>query len=177
MKFARVMLVALIAAGVSAGAVAQWKWRDRSGVVQYSDLPPPTGTPDKDILERPPVVQRRPAPLPTESVASAPGRGAASAPRGVDPELEARLRKAEVEKVEKANKDRAAQQAEEDRLAVVRADNCRRARISLRSLEEGVRMARTNDKGEREVLDDKMRAEEMARMRGVISSDCATGAR
>jgi hypothetical protein len=176
MKFARIVLVTLIAVSASAGAVAQWKWRDRNGVIQYSDLPPPSGTPDKDVIERPAAAQRRPASLPpSESAASA--AHAASAPRGVDPELEARRKKAEVEKAEKSNKEAIAKQAEEDRLAMVRADNCRRARASLRGLEEGVRMARTNDQGEREVLDDKMRAEEAARMRGIIASDCATGAR
>jgi hypothetical protein len=33
-------------------------------------------------------------------------------------------------------------------------------------------MARVNDKGEREVLDDKARADEMRRARDVIASDC-----
>ena len=169
MKLARALFVALIAASVSAGAVAQWKWRDRNGVVQYSDVPPPNGTPEKDILERPKLQQRLAAPPP--EAASAPA-AAASATRGLDPELEARRRKAELEKAEKSIKDNAARQAEEQRLAAIRADNCKRATASLRSLEEGVRMTRTNDKGEREVLDDKMRAEEMTRMRAVVASDC-----
>ena len=177
MEFARIVLVALIAASASVDAVAQWKWRDRNGVVQYSDLPPPGGTPDKDIIERPAAAQRRPAPVAAAPEGAASAAYASSAPRGIDPELEARRRKAEVEKAEKSNKDVAARQAEEDRVAMVRADNCRRARASLRSLEDGVRMVRSNENGEREVLDDKMRAEEMARMRSVIASDCATGAR
>ena len=33
-------------------------------------------------------------------------------------------------------------------------------------------MTRVNDKGEREVLDDKQRAEEIQRTRTVIASDC-----
>lgn len=172
MKLARVILIALIAASASAGAVAQWKWRDRSGVVQYSDLPPPQGTPDKDVLERPLPPQRQ-APPPSPAAASAAVQGAAaSAPRGVDPELEARRRKADVERAEKANKDNAARQAEQEKVAALRADNCRRARGSMRTLEDGGRLARVNEKGEREVLDDRMRAEEMARVRAVIASDC-----
>ena len=42
-------------------AEAQWKWRDKGGHVQYSDLPPPAGTPDQDILaaaERAPRARR-----------------------------------------------------------------------------------------------------------------------
>ena len=39
-------------------------------------------------------------------------------------------------------------------------------------MESGQRMARMNDKGEREILDDKQRAEESRRAREVIASDC-----
>jgi hypothetical protein len=39
-------------------------------------------------------------------------------------------------------------------------------------LESGQRIARVNAQGEREVLDDKGRAEEMQRARQVMASDC-----
>ncbi len=168
-----VVTLALLALGTMTAADAQWKWRDPKGVIQYSDIPPPQGTPDKDILDRPKAVQRRldAASAPAQG-ASAPAAQAASAPGGVDPELEARRRKAEIDRVEQANKDNAARRAEAERVAKLRAENCSRARGSLRALEDGQRLARTNDKGEREVLDDRMRAEETARVRAVIASDC-----
>jgi hypothetical protein len=169
MTLAARVLVVLLAAAFSGGAMAQWKWRDRSGVMQYSDVPPPQGTPDKDVLERPRAFDKRLAVA--ASSASAPA--AASAPRaGLEPELEAQRRKLEVERADKASKDQAAQRAEEQRVAALRADNCLRARSSLRSLEEGQRLVRTNAQGEREVLDDKARAEEMTRARGTITTDC-----
>ena len=62
--------------------------------------------------------------------------------------------------------------AEEERLAPQRAENCRRARSHLSAMESGQRIARVNDKGEREVLDDRGRAEEMRQAREVIASDC-----
>ena len=46
-------------------------------------------------------------------------------------------------------------------MAAQRADNCRRARTHMATLDSGMRMSRTNDKGEREVLDDKQRADEI----------------
>src|ERR1017187_325860 len=52
-------------------AQAQWKWRDAAGHVQYSDLPPPSGTPDKDILSRPAVQRRATAATLPASAASA----------------------------------------------------------------------------------------------------------
>ena len=42
----------------------------------------------------------------------------------------------------------------------------------MRSLDSGVRIARTNEKGEREVLSDTARAAETQRTREVIASDC-----
>jgi hypothetical protein len=34
-------------------AQTQWKWRDKTGRTQYSDLPPPSAVPEQDILARP----------------------------------------------------------------------------------------------------------------------------
>jgi hypothetical protein len=147
-------------------AQAQWKWRDAAGHVQYSDLPPPLGTPDKDILARP-AVQRRAAAAALPASAASEGAAASNplAPRTVDPELEAKLKKADADKAAKAKAD-----AEHD--AAARADNCTRAKSQMQTLESGVRLARTNDKGEREILDDAQRDAEMKRTRGVMAADC-----
>ena len=56
--------------------------------------------------------------------------------------------------------------------AASRAENCARARNHLAALNDGLRLTRTNEKGEREVLDDKGRAEEMQRARAIVASDC-----
>ena len=145
-------------------AQAQWKWRDPAGHVQYSDLPPPSGTPDKDILSRPAAQGR----IATAALPASAASGAASnplAPRRTDPELEAKLKKAEADKAAKAKAD-----AEHD--AAARAGNCARAKSQLQTLDSGIRLARTNDKGEREILDDTQRAAEMKRSRDVMASDC-----
>lgn len=153
-------------------AAAQWKWKDKSGHTQYSDLPPPLGTPEQDILARPGaqrphsgVVQ---APTAASGIATAAASGAASnalVPRTVDPALEAKRQQAEAEQAAKAK-------ADEARVAAARADNCKRARNQLTTLDSGIRLARANDKGEREVLDDQQRAAESRRMKDVIAADC-----
>ena len=146
----------------AAPAEAQWRWRDASGRVTASDLPPPRDIPEKDILQRPGSASRAPAAAPPPVAASAP----ASAPAApVDKDLQARRRAAEEQAQAKAK-------ADEQRIAAQRADNCSRARTHLATLESGQRMARINDKGEREVLDDKARADEVRRAREVIASDC-----
>jgi hypothetical protein len=147
-----------IGAAVSLPAVAQWKWRDKAGQVQYSDLPPPAGTPEANILQRPSPAAARPA---ASAAASAP----ALAPKTGDPELEAARKKTEQEEAAK-------KKAEEDRIAVAKVDNCSRARLQLKALDEGQRMSRINAKGEREYLDDKGRADEAQRARNVIAADC-----
>ena len=158
---------------VSLPAEAQWKWKDKSGRIQYSDLPPPAGTPDQDILSKPAATTRRtntaPMAAPAGSAPSAPAAPGA-APAGtqapkVDPEFEARRKKAESE-VQAKNK------AEEDRVAAAKADNCARARAQLRTFESGIRVTRTNEKGEREFLDDKQRADETKHAKDVIAADC-----
>jgi hypothetical protein len=169
-----VLVLAVVAAlATTATAHAQWKWRDRSGIVQYSDKPPPSDIPAKDVLERPAAM---PAERTAKAAADAPqaaasaaaaasAPAAAPAPTTVDPQLAARRKQAEEETAAK-------RRAEDEKLAGQRADNCQRARAQLRSLEDGMRLVRTNSQGEREVLDDKGRAEETARARSVIASEC-----
>jgi len=158
------VLAALVLALAAPLAHAQWKWRDKTGQINASDRPPPLDIPEKDILSRPtPVPEfRRVFPVAPASAASA--AEPLRQPAG-DRELEARRRAAEQEQSAKAK-------ADEERLAAQRAENCRRARSHLSAMESGQRIARVNEKGEREVLDDRGRADEMRQAREVIASDC-----
>jgi hypothetical protein len=168
-RLAATVFAALLAVGLSQPAAAQWKWKDKGGRVQYSDLPPPPTVGEADILQRPPgAVARKQAP----AFAAQPdvGASAASAPAangkvGGDPELEAKRRKA-------ADEESAKRKAEEEKVKAQRAENCRSAQAQQRALDSGVRMGRVNEKGEREVFDDKARAEEARRTREAIASEC-----
>ncbi len=151
----------LVFVGTTGSAQAQWVWRDKDGRITASDLPPPREVVDRDILQRPDTTKAKPV-APAASAAAAPASAARAA---VDPQLEARRRAADLEQQAKAR-------AEEERNSQQRAENCRRARGHLIALEGGQRIARTNEKGEREILDDKGRAEEMRRAHEVIASDC-----
>ena len=164
-----VLLGALSAVSASAQTAPlppAWKWRDASGQINVSDTPPPLSVPAKDILDRPPL-QRKVA---AAEAAAASAASAASAPvintgPKADPELDARRKRAADEQSAQLR-----QQQEKDN--VVRAENCGRAKGQLAALSDGQRMTRTNAQGEREVLYDKGRAEEMQRARAVIASDC-----
>lgn len=165
---------ALVLAGltaISAGsALAQWQWIDGSGRRVFSDTPPPAGTPDKNILKRPVGARATPAPAVTASAgtvatASATATTTTAAPSGKDSELEAR--KKQADQAEQAKK-----KAELDKLNQARAENCERAKRAKATLDSGIRIATTNAKGEREIMDDKGRASEAQRLDGVIRSDC-----
>jgi Domain of unknown function (DUF4124) len=164
-----VVLAALLCA---LPAQAQWKWRDASGRVQFSDLPPPVSVPDKDILQRP---GPKTAPVPAATTASAAAgstnkpvsdKNERSGPKATSEGEQAQRRKAEEQ--ERTSRQR----ADEERLAGQRQDNCQRAREAVLTLESGQRVARLNSRGEREVLSDDQRAEEVRRAKAVVASDC-----
>ena len=155
-------LAAAQAAAQSAPLPPAWKWRDATGQVHISDLPPPLAVPAKDILERPPLQRKAVA----AEAAAATAASAAPLTTRADPELEARRRRAGEEQALALR-----QQKEKD--SMLRGENCGRAKAHLAALSDGQRIARTNAQGEREVLDDKGRAEEMQRARNVINSDCS----
>lgn len=158
------LLLGLLAlAATAASAQSIWKWRDRDGHVMVSDRPPGPEIPDREILQRPSVSHVPPAssdgaPLP-----------ASAASTGTDKDLEARKNK--LVQAQAAAKEAKANAAKE-RLAAEKAQNCQRARNQLQMLQSGVRMARANDKGEREFLDDKARADEIARTQQLIGANC-----
>jgi hypothetical protein len=144
-------------------AAAQWKWKDSRGQVVVSDTPPPRDIPERDVLQKPNLVVQRSAAQLTPT-ASAPAAETVAKAK-VDPELEARRKKAEGEQGER-------QKAEEAKIAAQRADNCKRARAYAETLSSGIRLTRLNDKGEQEYLDDSQRSAEMQRARQGIESDC-----
>jgi hypothetical protein len=166
--FSTAMFIAGPVLAQSGSGTMTWKWKEASGQVVVSDRPPPASIPDSQILVRPVSAARgRLNAAPAAPATSAPSEGTAAAPAAprTDLELDARRKKAADEQV-------AQQRVQEEKNTAARAENCSRARGQLAALGDGLRMTRTNDKGEREVLDDKGRAEEMQRARTVIASDC-----
>ena len=156
-------LAACLLAFAVAGAHAQplWKWRDAAGQLHISDTAPPAGTPAKNIISAP---QGGPAPAPASApVANA--MAAASAPSALD-------KKKMAADQEKADKEKAARAETEAKNAAIRQENCTRAKGTLAGLQNGQRIARTNEKGEREFLDDAARASETKRAQEIISANC-----
>lgn len=175
-SFWRVLAFAALATLFSGSTWAQWVWVDSSGNKVFSDTAPPPGTPEKSILRTPGAVRQAgpasPAPTGTDpATAGQPAAQAADVPKmtGRDEQLEAKKKQAEKQAQEAAQ---AKKKAEDERIAAARAGNCERAKRAKATLDSGIRIATTNAKGEREIMDDKARAAEQQRIDGVIRSDC-----
>ncbi|MFP5466235.1 MAG: DUF4124 domain-containing protein [Gammaproteobacteria bacterium] len=161
----RALTLATLAVLVTGTASAQWQWIGADGRKVFSDTAPPSSIPEKSILKRPGSV---PMPSPADDNEE-PGKAAppAALPKvpATDPQLEAKKKQAEEAEAAK-------RKAELERVAKARAENCERAQRAKATLDSGVRIATTNAKGEREILDDKGRAAETQRLERIIASDC-----
>ncbi|MGO4395432.1 DUF4124 domain-containing protein [Variovorax sp. M-6] len=174
MKFAQLLLAGSVFL-LPLGAHAQWQWLDKDNKKVFSDQAPPPEVPEKNILRRPGPPPKRlsfSAPPAATDVAAAPAADpqppapASSAKgAGVDKELEEKARKAE-------EAEKAKQAAEAQKLAQARAENCNRARQGKATMDSGIRVARVNAQGEREIMDDDARAKEQQRLQSIIAADC-----
>jgi type IV secretory pathway VirB10-like protein len=165
-------LFAVFLACSCAIAAAQWQWIDGNGRRVISDRSPPPNTPEKNILKRP-SGQTGVAPAPAAAGASpnatapstAPLAPSASKNAGIDKELEAR-KKATLDA------EAAKRREEEEKITKAKIENCARAKQSKATFDSGIRVARTNAAGEREVMDDAAREAEIKRLQGIMATDC-----
>lgn len=165
----RSILLAMATTLICTGAAAQWQWVDGSGRKVFSDTPPPPSIPEKDILKRAGPAGNAPVvAAPTTSTAT-PAPAATPQINGRDEQLEAKKKQAEAQ-------EQVLKKAEADKQAKAQQDNCERAKRSKITLESGVRMATTNAKGEREIMDDAARGAEVKRINEIIQSSCGNNA-
>ena len=173
MKLAQLLVLASACLLAATAAGAQWQWMDRNRQKVFSDTAPPPDIPDKNILRRPgpaPSARATFSPAP----AAAPEAGAQAAapttaprpagspkPAGVDKELEEKARKAE-------EAEKAKQAAEAQKVAQARPSTASAHAKARPTMDSGMRVARLNAQGEREIMDDKMRAAENQRLQSVI---------
>ena len=148
-RLMRFLACAVLVAG-SSGALAQHVWLNDKGVKQYSDMPPPPGTPAGRILQSPGP----------RAAASAPTQPAAPSVA----ESNAAFEKRRIEQAERENKA-----SEQARLAADNARNCEQARGYERTLASGQRIAKLDRNGERAFLSDQERAQEIATAQRVLA--------
>lgn len=166
--FFRAVIAAAVTSLACGAALAQWQWVDGSGRKVFSDTPPPAGTPDKSILQRPgPARAATTAATPAASSPAVSSTAPVVPPKAVGRDEVLEAKKKQADEAEQAKK-----KAEVDRMAKARTENCARARSAKVTLDSGIRIATTNAKGEREIMDDKARAGEIKRIDDIIRTDC-----
>ena len=170
--------VAVVLAGfTSTPSEAQWAWKDGNGRLVYSDRPPPSDIKPAQIVRQPSAPMLA-TPAPASGAADDAGKPsdaknpdaknapASNAPKTIaEREMEFRKRQQE-----RADSDKKA--AEEQTKSAAKTAECDRARGYMKSLEDGVRITRTDAAGNREFLDDAQRAAEVERTRKIIQSTC-----
>jgi hypothetical protein len=169
----RVALLLLCCVALPASAQL-YKWTDANGRTQYSDRPPTHQQAQK--ISRSGV--NMPTPAPAVNVDEAgkaegdtPAAGTESAAPGAPQtiaEKEQAFRKRRMEAEEARQK-----QAKLDEEKRAKDESCQRTRNYLKSVEGGRRIARTNDKGETEFLDDKQIQQEAERARKDLGTHCS----
>ncbi|MEY4884296.1 MAG: hypothetical protein RIS34_2150 [Pseudomonadota bacterium] len=156
----------------SVAASAQWQWIDKDGHKVFSDRGPPPDILQKNILKQPgnhtkviSVATNEDAVVPAQTVSNS--AGAVNTPKiaSGDKELEAKKKQA-------TDAEAARRKADDEKLVKAKIENCARAKQAKTTFDSGVRVARTNASGEREIMDDAARAAEARRIQGIIATDC-----
>ena len=142
----------------AAGAQAQYVWIEPNGTRQYSDRPPPPGTPANRILKAPGRALLPPAPVEQSAPAAKPAPTLA--------EREAAYRERTQQRAEQERKDE-----EESKKQRAMAERCATARENQAQLASGTRIAQYGQDGERRYLSDEERSARMARANQALQ-DC-----
>jgi hypothetical protein len=132
-----------------------YKWKDRNGVIVYSDTPPSPnvkvesiGSSTIDTLERPEPTRIN-SEIAEQAKSPAEESGAVKTPPPVtDPKLEAIRARAKQAAAQKKNRET----KEED--ARIKAENCKAAKANYQTYAQGGRIYKINEQGERVYEDD-----------------------
>jgi len=143
----------LVAATAAHAGITQWV--DAEGKVHFSDQPAPPTAKSKKTLD---IKARQGA-----SMAAPDDKNGAKSL--AERELESRKRRVEAEEA-------AAKQVKDQAEAKQRKENCAQARNQLRALQDGQRISRYNEQGERVFLDDSDRPKAIQDAQQAVDSWC-----
>src|ERR1700741_426070 len=150
------IILALSLFFAAAASAQQYKWVDQDGKVRYGDTPPPG------------VKAQRLKPPPGASAAPAPAPAAKKGEKGekpLTPEEAFRKRQEDAQKAQQ-------KQAQSNQESQAKREEGGRRQESLRTLESGQRIVRTDAQGERYYLEDAQIAQETARARQAVQQSC-----
>jgi outer membrane murein-binding lipoprotein Lpp len=163
MKSVHLLLIVMLLGAQPLLSQAQvYKWKDKDGSIRYTDTPPPSNIQQKTIGTKkaaPPTD----APPPVDASRTPPGDGGSPAVKAEDAAAQVRQRNAEAEKLNKQEKEAEAKQ---------KADNCKAARANFQTYNQGGRVYKMNENGERYYLADNDLKEGKAQAQSEINEYC-----
>ncbi|MBI4936893.1 MAG: DUF4124 domain-containing protein [Nitrosomonadales bacterium] len=123
------------------------KWVDAEGKVHYSDEPPPANVKAKTLI-------------------------APSAASGVPAEKTYIERETDLKKSLKAREETEQKAAQQQEAALAKQKYCSSLRANLTTMEKSPRIASYNEKGERVLMDETARQQQLAEIRQRIAAEC-----
>lgn len=153
-------------------AQAQWLWVNEKGVKQFTDQPPPPGTPANRILKSP----RGAAVAELQKDAAAPAATGEEAPadeaKAPPPKPTLAERNADFNKRQKETAEKNAKAAEEAQRASEKVKYCAEAKNNITMLESGMRVSEVGPNGERSFMSDEGRAQKLQEHRNAFNKNC-----
>lgn len=153
-KMVKIFYVVLTLLPIVAGAQV-YKWKDKNGVIQYSDTPP-ASVKAEEVKANVPLTPKAQAVVKD-------GKATELAPEKLELDAKKRQRQAELDKIEQENK------AMKDK---ARAERCKAAQKNFNTYEQGGRIIDVNEKGERSYLSDEAIAKGKADAKKIIIENC-----
>ena len=134
-----------------AGHAEIYKWKDKNGTTRYSDTPPPSNIKQEAIGSKKALKSAVTPPVAPVAAPQAPAANDAEKDPPPVPESaedDAAAKRQNNAEIEKNNK------LEKEKQDAAKAENCKAAKSNLASFEQGGRVYKMNEKGERQYLDE-----------------------
>ena len=144
-------------AGIVTAHAQTYQWKDSTGRTVISDTPPPATAKASRTISGPPAAA-------TES--TKPAEKATAEPK-TTAEKDLEFKKRQLE-----NKEKAEKLAKEQTATAEKHENCNRARNNLAALEANEPFVVLDQKGERQIMDDSQRNQEVERARRYLTEAC-----
>lgn len=180
-------LYLLVAASlaVPATAFSQWQWKDGTGRMVYSDVPPPPSVPDRAIVMAPGRAAGAYRPVEAETAIKADGQADAKAPAGDAPRARQVSARAKDKPAVDTDPDQAFRERREERLKadleaatkereqLARQTRCEEMSNYATGLREGMRISKAGPDGAAHRLNGDERAAELDKVSQSMAQHCS----
>jgi hypothetical protein len=165
MKTVHLLIMLALSATAMSSHAEIYKWKDKNGVIRYSDTPPPSN------VKQEAIGKKKAVPAATNAVgqpveAAKPAIAKAGKKESASNEDGAAKKRQEDAEADKKNK------LEKEKQETAKVENCKNAKANLENYTQGGRIYKMNEKGEREYVTDAGLEEGKAKAQQDINANC-----